>query len=594
MSDPPPAFDPAQVASAVMGAAAEWQSILASHYLRGVRPAGQPLDPFGILPTLETLTRRWLSDPVGAFHTQIDAWREYLGVWQHFNRRLLGLETTAVIAPQPNDRRFVDQEWEANPFFDFLKQTYLVAADALLKHAHATSGLEPTTRRKAEFILRQFADALSPTNFIATNPEVLRATLDSGGQNLLAGLRHLVADFDLAQTQSNPRALDRAAFELGRNLATTPGKVIFQNDLMQLIQYRATTPQVYRRPLLIIPGWINKYYVLDLQPENSLIRWAVAAGHTVFAISWVNPDASLCDKDFADYLREGPLAALTAIEQATGERRVNLLGHGLGGTLLGATLAYLEANADTRVTSATFLASLLDFSEVGDLKVFIDDAQVTALELQMQQTGYLDGRDLATAFNLIQANDLIWSLMINHYLLGHEPRANDVLHWNADSTRVPARLHRTILRELYLANALGKPGGMSIGDTPLDLSQVETSACFVATTEDHIAPWQATYRSATLFKGEVKFLLGHGGHVTGIVNSPDLANHGHYTGPAIKGLPAEAWRARATLNPQSWWYPWRDWLTRHGGDQVPARKPGDGKLSSVESAPGSFVRVRYD
>lgn len=594
MSQPPPAFDPAQVASAVMGAAAEWQSILASHYLRGVRRAGQPLDPFGILPTLETLTRRWLSDPVGAFQTQIEAWRGYLGVWQHFNRRLLGLDTAAVIAPQPTDRRFVDEEWEANPFFDFLKQTYLVAADALLKHAHATNGLEPTTRRKAEFILRQFADALSPTNFIATNPEVLRATLDSGGQNLLAGLRHLVADFDLAPTQINPRARDRAAFELGRNLATTPGKVIFQNDLMQLIQYRATTPQVYRRPLLITPGWINKYYLLDLQPENSLIRWAVAAGHTVFVISWVNPTASFCAKDFADYLREGPLAALTAIEQATGERRVNLLGHGLGGTLLGASLAYLKANADTRVTSATFLASLLDFSEVGDLKVFIDEAQITALEQQMQQTGYLDGRDLATAFNLIHANDLIWSLMINHYLLGHEPRANDVLHWNADSTRVPARLHRTILRDLYLANALCEPGGISIDDTPLDLSQVDTPACFVATSEDHIAPWQAVYRGATLFKGDAKFLLGHGGHVTGIVNSPDLATHEHYTGPTLKELPTDAWRAQATLNPQSWWHTWRDWLARHGGDQVPARKPGEGKLSSVENAPGSFVQVRYD
>ncbi|MGH8596716.1 MAG: PHA/PHB synthase family protein, partial [Gammaproteobacteria bacterium] len=436
-------LDPQRLANVMLGVARECQSFLQSYLATQAARRDADIDPLGVIPAMQALAQSWLRNPSALMQAQWDAWRQTLSVWQHFNQRLWGLDPGPVVVPPPGDRRFRDVEWQANPLFDFIKQTYLVAANALIKSVETSSGLEPKVARKAQFYVRQFADSLSPTNFVATNPEVLRATLETGGKNLLDGLRHLIEDFDPRDGRVRPRMVDGSAFVLGKNIASAPGKVVFQNTLMQLIQYAPTTAQVHRQPLLITPPWINKFYVLDLQPKNSFIRWAVAQGHTVFVISWVNPDESLRDKDFEDYIFEGPLAALEVIEKATGERSLNMIGYCIGGTLLGAALAYLRARGDTRVASATFFTSLLDFSEVGDIGVFIDEAQIENLETSMNARGYLDGREMASAFNMIRANDLIWSFIVNNYLLGREPASFDLLYWNADSTRMPARMHST-------------------------------------------------------------------------------------------------------------------------------------------------------
>jgi polyhydroxyalkanoate synthase subunit PhaC len=385
---------------------------------------------------------------------------------------------------------------------------------------------------------------------------------------------------------------DMAAFKIGENVATTPGKVIYQNELIQLLQYVPTTETAKRRPLLIIPPWINKYYILDLRPRNSFIRWAVEQGHTVFVISWVNPDQRLAEKSFEDYMRDGPLAALDAMEQATGERDANVIGYCLGGTLLATTLAYMTAKRDRRVKSATFFVTMVDFKEAGELSVFIDEEQLHALEERMEKKGYLEARDMHTTFNMLRANDLIWSFVVNNYLLGKSPFPFDLLYWNADSTRMPAAMHSFYLRKMYQENLLAQPGGITLRGVPIDLRKIKTPSFLLSTREDHIAPWRSTYAATQIYSGPVKFVLSASGHIAGVVNPPG-GKYGHWQNDSNPPT-SEAWLASATQHPDSWWPAWEEWVAQYSGGEVPARQPGDGKLTPIEDAPGSYVKVRAE
>ncbi len=431
-------------------------------------------NPMAIGAAFFEMTARLMSDPSLLVQAQMSLWNEYARLWQNTTTRLLGGKAEPVVEPAPEDRRFRDQAWSDNALFDFIKQSYLLTARSIQSAVKEVEGLDERTARKVDFYTRQFVDALAPSNFVLTNPEVLRATIESRGENLLNGLKNLLDDLERGKGRLHISMTEMAAFKIGENVAATPGKVVYQNDLIQLIQYAPTTETVKRRPLLIMPPWINKFYILDLRPRNSFIRWAVGQGHTVFVISWVNPDERLARKNFEDYMREGPLAALDAIEQATGERTANVIGYCLGGTLLAATLAYMAAKRDNRIKSATYFVTMTDFQEAGELSVFIDEEQLQALEQRMSKKGYLEARDMHTTFNMLRANDLIWSFVVNNYLLGKQPFPFDLLYWNANSTRMPAAMHSFYLRKMYQENLLVKPGGITLGGVPLDLRKIKT------------------------------------------------------------------------------------------------------------------------
>jgi polyhydroxyalkanoate synthase len=534
------------------------------------------------------LMTRMMTDPVVVASAQIDLFYNTLGIWHKTAERMLMLR--ARDADAPKDKRFKHPEWSENAVFNFVKDSYLVAAESILSAIRDVKGMDEASARKVDFYTRQFVDALSPSNFVATNPEVLTATLASGGQNLLRGLENLLADLERGNGRLAITMTDMKAFRLGENIATTPGKIVYQNELMQLIQYTPSTREVRRRPLLIVPPWINKFYVLDLQPKNSFIKWAVDQGHTVFAISWVNPDEKLAAKGLENYMLEGPLAALDAIESATGERSVNAIGYCLGGTLLASTAAYSAAKGDDRITSATYFATLVDFTEVGDMAVFIDEEQLASLERRMRERGYLEAQDMATAFNMLRANDLIWSFVVSNYLLGKEHIPVDLLFWNSDSTRMPAAMHSFYLRKMYQQNLLAKPGGITLADTPIDLSKVRTPTFILATREDHIAPWKSTYAATRLYSGPIKFVLCDAGHMAGVI-SPPGTKYGHWANDKLPSSPDE-WFGGATPNQGSWWPLWDQWVTQLDGGRVPAREPGSGELPIIEDAPGSYVRVR--
>jgi len=407
------------------------------------------------------------------------------------------------------------------------------------------------------------------------------------------GLNNLLDDIERGGGQLRISMTDAKAFELGVNIATTPGKVVFQNELMQLIQYEPTTKKVWKRPLLVVPPWINKYYILDLREKNSFLRWAVGEGMTVFVVSWVNPDEKLAHKNFEDYLTEGTLAALDAIAKATGEEDANVIGYCLGGTLLAATLGHLAAKKDKRIASATFMTSLIDFTAAGELEVFIDEAQVASLEKKMNERGYLEGSEMATTFNMLRANDLIWSFVINNYLLGRDPFPFDLLHWNCDSTRMPAAMHSFYLRNMYMNNLLAKPDALTLAGTKIDLSKVATPSYFVSAIEDHIAPWKTTYAGTQVMNGKSHFVLSGSGHIAGMVNPPAANKYGFWTNEKLPATP-DAWFASAKQHEGSWWPNWRQWVTPHLGREVPARVPGKGKLKVIEAAPGSYARIRAD
>jgi len=534
------------------------------------------------------------TDPAKVMQAQMALWQGYQQLWLNTTRRLLTQEPAEAVAkPAADDRRFRHPDWSENPYFDFLKQSYLLNADWLKKTLLAVEGLDPDTARKIDFYSRQMIDALSPTNFALTNPEVLRETAEKKGENLVRGMENLMADMKRGNGRPSIRQTDMTAFEVGRNVATTPGKVVFQNDLIQLIQYTPTTAQVFARPLLIMPPWINKFYILDLQPENSFVRWALDSGYSVFLISWVNPDARLKDKGFDDYMTEGPLAALDAIEQATAAREVTAIGYCIGGTLLAATLAWMAAKGDHRIKAATFFAAQVDFTDAGELRVFTDEAQVKMLEDQVKRDGYLDGAAMAWTFNMLRANDLIWSFVINNYLMGRDPPAFDLLYWNADSTRMPARMMLEYLRKMYQQNLLAKPGGMDVNGVPIDLHRIEVPVFFQATREDHIAPFRSVYKAMNIFGGPKTFALAGSGHIAGIINPPHKNKYQHWINESDKAYPdADAWLAEATERAGSWWPYWHDWNRRRSGKKVKARVPGSGKLKPIEDAPGSYVRVK--
>ena len=551
-------------------------------------------DELGITKAFFEAWSRMLTDPMRLAETQVKLWQDYWSLWQSSMLKLMGQKSEPIAEAAKGDRRFKHDDWQTNFLYDYIKQSYLIAA----KHLHQTlagvEGLDEQTQKKVDFYTRQYIDAFAPSNFAVTNPEVMRETFASGGQNLVRGFSNLLED--LARGNGNGlklRMTDETAFALGQNIAITPGKVVFQNDLMQLIQYTPTTEQVLKRPLLIVPPWINKYYILDLRPNNSFVRWAVEQGHTVFIVSWVNPDARFAAKTFEDYLNEGTLAAIDAVERATGEHEMNLIGFCLGGTLTASTLAHLAAKGDGRVKSATFFATLLDFQEAGELEVFIDEHQVEALEKRMQERGYLEGSEMATTFNMLRANDLIWSFVVNNYLLGRDPFPFDLLYWNSDSTRMPAAMHSYYLRNMYLKNLLAQPGGLTLAGTPIDLGKVDIPLYFISTVEDHIAPWKSCYSGARLFGGPVRFVLGGSGHIAGIINPPSANKYGYRT---HDGLPPEAedWLSAATPHAGSWWNDWQAWAAQHGGELVDARTPGAGALPAIEDAPGSYVRVRAE
>ena len=534
------------------------------------------------------LMTRMMTDPLTVATAQIDLFYDTLGIWQKTAERMLMLRAREADALR--DKRFKHPDWSENAIFNFVKDSYLVAAKSILSAIREVKGMDEASARNVDFYTRQFVDALSPSNFITTNPEVLTASLESGGQNLLRGLENLLADLERGNGRLAITMTDMKAFRLGENIATTPGKIVYQNELMQLIQYTPSTREVRRRPLLIVPPWINKFYVLDLQPKNSFIKWVVDQGHTVFAISWVNPDQKLAEKGFENYMLEGPLAALDAIESATGERGINAIGYCLGGTLLASTLAYLAAKGDDRITSATYFATLVDFSDVGDMAVFMDEAQLASLERRMREHGYLDSRDMAAAFNMLRANDLIWSFVVSNYLLGKEQMRIDLLFWNSDSTRMPAAMHSFYLRKMYQQNLLAKPGGITLADTPIDLSKVRTPTFILATREDHIAPWKSTYAATRLYSGPIKFVLSDAGHMAGVI-SPPGTKYDHWANDKLPLIPDE-WFAGATPNQGSWWPLWDEWVTQFDAGRVPAREPGSGDLPTIEDAPGSYVRVR--
>jgi len=548
-------------------------------------------DPMNIGDAFLELSQKMMSDPTKLVEAQVALWQDYMTLWQNTTRQFLGETVKPVVAPEKDDRRFKDASWSENGVFDFVKQSYLLTSRWMVDTVRDVEGLDDQTAKKVDFYTRQFADAMAPTNFAATNPEVLRATLESGGENLVKGLENMLADLERGEGKLRISMVDDDAFEVGENIATTPGKVVAQTDLMQLIQYEPTTEQAHKRPLLIIPPWINKFYILDLRPKNSFIRWAVNQGHTVFVISWVNPDEKLAAKSFEDYMLEGPLAALDAIEKATGEREVNAIGYCLGGTLLGATLGYMAATNDDRVKSATFFVSLVDFKEPGELGVFIDDEQVSSLEERMDERGYLEGSEMATTFNMLRANDLIWSFVINNYLLGKDPFPFDLLYWNSDSTRMPAAMHKFYLRQMYIENKLIEPGGITLNGVPIDLAKVKVPKFLLSTREDHIAPWKSTYSGVHAYGGSTKFCLAASGHIAGVVNPAESGKYSHWMN-AKKPKDPEAWLAGATEHPGSWWPEWDKWIARHGGGKVTARVPGDGELDPIEDAPGSYVMAK--
>ena len=554
----------------------------------GASGAGVSFDPLRLDDAMRRLGSRLAADPSPLAEAWIDLARSWGELWTYGAARMAGAEAEPVVRPDDDDRRFRDPAWDDVPWFDLLKQVYLVNARACTSLPASVAGLDESSRDRLEFAARQVADALAPTNFFPTNPEALRAAVESGGTSVLDGMRQLVRDFDPRTGRLDVRMCAPDAFVVGETIAATPGKVVFRNDLIQLIQYAPATPAVRRRPMLLIPPWMNKFYVMDLRPGNSMVEWLVGRGHTVFIISWVNPDSSFAGKGFDDYMLEGTLAALEAIERATGEREVNAVGYCLGGILLTALSAWLHARGDPRLASTTYLATMVDFSDVGAVGVFIDEEGLPALESAISAQGYLSGRQVADTWRAVRANDLIWSFHVNGHLLGKEPPALDLLFWNCDPTNMPAAMHTFFMRNMYVGNRLREPGGLTLAGEAIDVTRITTPSYVLSAVEDHIAPWKTTYETTQLFAGPVEFVLGASGHIAGVVNPPAKHKYKHWTGRETPASP-DAWLAAAQEHPGSWWPHWDRWLEPFGGGEAPARIPGEGGLPAIEDAPGSYV-----
>jgi len=558
------------------------------------REDSAPLDPLNISGAMLSLAKAMSGDRDAVIEAQTQWWNNFMTLWEGTARKMLGGAADAVVEPAPGDRRFKADEWRQNEVFDFIKQSYLLTANAMQEMVGNLHGLDEKDRARVAFFTRQFADALAPTNFPLTNPDVLKATIASNGENLVKGLDNLLADIERGHGELSIRQ-QSGEFVIGENVATAPGKVVFRNETMELLQYSPSTDEVYARPLLIFPPWINKYYIIDLRPENSFVRWLVGQGYTVFLVSWVNPDAGMAGKGFEDYMQGGIFAALDAVEKATGVKDPNCVGYCIGGTLLAATLAYMAAKGDERIHSATFWAAQTDFSEAGELSVFVDEAQLDALKAKMDsEGGVLPGSKMAGAFNMLRANDLIWSFVINNYLLGKQPMPFDLLYWNSDTTRMPEKLHLSYLRQCYKENALAT-GKMKLAGEKLDLSKVKVPVYLQSAREDHIAPANSVFKSVNLFGGPVRFIIAGSGHIAGVINPPAAKKYQYWTNDSFgeKGAKTiDAWKKDSTEHAGSWWPDWDKWLAKLSGDKVPARQPGEGKLKALGDAPGTYVKVK--
>lgn len=563
-----------------------------SYYTYGIKTAEKQMtDDYGIHKAFTSLSEQLLSDPEKLSNSTTQFWEEQLNLWEKW----INSDPTVVKKPdiEKVDSRFRSKLWDTW-LFDYVRNAYLLTAEHLQKTVNDIDSLDERTARKVKFFTKQYVDAMSPTNFAALNPDVLKATVDSNGGNLLSGLNNLLDDLKKGKGELAIKMVDPNAFELGKDVATTDGKVVYQNELMQLIQYQPTTKSVLETPLLIIPPWINKYYILDLTPRNSFIKWAIDQGHTVFVISWVNPDARHAHKTFDDYLVEGPLAALDVIDKRCKTNTTNLVGYCLGGTLTAVLLGWLKSNKqEKRVNSTTFLTSMIDFNEPGELGVFVDPEGVDALEKRMASKGYLEASEMASTFNMLRSNDLIWSFVVNNYLLGKDPVPFDLLFWNSDATRMPAKMHSYYLRNMYIHNKLREPKGLTIAGRSIDLSTVTTPCYFISAKDDHIAPWKSTFAGAKLFGGKVRFVLGGSGHIAGIVNPP-VANKYCFWANDELTHEAESWLQNADRFDGSWWSDWSVWISSQGSRTVNARKIRNNRTKPFEDAPGSYAKLRLD
>lgn len=563
-----------------------------SYYTYGIKTAEKQMtDDYGIHKAFTSLSEQLLSDPEKLSNSTTQFWEEQLNLWEKW----INSDPTVVKKPdiEKVDSRFRSKLWDTW-LFDYVRNAYLLTAEHLQKTVNDIDSLDERTARKVKFFTKQYVDAMSPTNFAALNPDVLKATVDSNGGNLLSGLNNLLDDLKKGKGELAIKMVDPNAFELGKDVATTDGKVVYQNELMQLIQYQPTTKSVLETPLLIIPPWINKYYILDLTPRNSFIKWAIDQGHTVFVISWVNPDARHAHKTFDDYLVEGPLAALDVIDKRCKTNTTNLVGYCLGGTLTAVLLGWLKSNKqEKRVNSTTFFTSMIDFNEPGELGVFVDPEGVDALEKRMASKGYLEASEMASTFNMLRSNDLIWSFVVNNYLLGKDPVPFDLLFWNSDATRMPAKMHSYYLRNMYLHNKLREPKGLTIAGRSIDLSTVTTPCYFISAKDDHIAPWKSTFAGAKLFGGKVRFVLGGSGHIAGIVNPP-VANKYCFWANDELTHEAESWLQNADRFDGSWWSDWSVWISSQGSRTVNARKIRNNRTNPFEDAPGSYAKLRLD
>lgn len=538
--------------------------------------------------TAHEISKRWAADPVKLSQKQGELANSYVQLCTNLMQRFFNVEVQPVITPEPSDNRFKDPQWSQNIYFDFWKQAYLLTTQWAEQVLHETEGLDEVARQKANWHFRSISSALSPSNCPLTNPEVMRETLASNARNLVQGMEHFVEDLERSGDLLKISQTDTTAFEVGRNLDSTPGKVIFQNDIIQLIQYTPTTEKVRLRPLLIVPPWINKFYILDLTPPKSLISYLVKQGFTVFTISWVNPDQRLSHKSFEDYMREGILAAADAVRRETNVEQCNVVGYCVGGTLLATTLAYLAARSEAPFASASFLTTQVDFKNAGDLLLLAGEPKLSAIDAMMAKIGYLDGSRMANMFNMMRPRDLIWPYVVNNYLLGKKPFAFDILYWNQDSTRMAATNHSFYLREFYGQNRLAQ-GELVFAGQELDMQKVTLPVFELATKEDHIAPAKSVYAGALLFGGPVEFVLAGSGHVAGVINPPDKTKYQFWTS-SNRSQDLEGWLASAKETPGSWWPYWAEWLSRQSGEWTAPREPGL-ELGVVEEAPGSYVKT---